>query len=218
MSTLLKLIDDAIITRAVCKEQRSYMGASSLGEPCDRKLWYSYKQPEVIIDPRINRIFDMGNMIEDYLVKLLNDTGHIVYTKDDDNKQFGFVDGIIAGHIDGVISLNVPHLLEFKSYNDSRYKELVKSGVKESAPIYYTQCCVYMEKMNLDKCLFMALNKNTAEIYIEIINSDPIEANWAINRGKEIGNRDTEPDRKYDHKSHFKCKLCSYRKTCWAEA
>jgi hypothetical protein len=215
---IVSKIDSMIQKEIDSKEHRQYLGASILGEDCDRKIWYMYKKPKHDHDPRIQRIFDFGNMMEEYLIKLLQKSGFALFTHDEDGKQYGFDDYPIMGSSDGVIILNdIPHLLEFKSYNEKRFNTLMKEGVKSSDPIYYSQVCVYMEKMELDKCLFMAICKNDSRIYTEIVGSDPIEANYCINKGHEIAKMETEPNRRYDSKSHFKCKLCSYRKECWAD-
>lgn len=220
MESVAKRIDDAIIKRADSKEHRAYLGASSLGEPCDRALWYSYHMPKKILDPRINRIFDLGNLIEDYLVRLLEDAGYTVYVKDEDGNQFRFDDGLIAGSSDGVIMVDdVPMLLEFKSYNTKRFTELKKTGVKTSDPKYYGQVNVYMKYLELESCLFIAMDKNTSDLYFETVDYDPIEAHYLVNRGKEIV-EETDVNnvkKRYTHISSFKCKLCSYQKTCWSD-
>ena len=218
MQELLDRIDQAIVKRAESKEHRSYLGASSLGEPCDRKLWYSFHQPKRILDPRINRIFDLGNLIEDYLVKLLEDAEYKVFVKDEDGNQFRFDDGPIAGSTDGVILVNdVPMLLEFKSYNTKRFTTLKKEGVKSSDPKYYGQVNVYMKYLELDSCLFIAMDKNDSSLHFEVIDYDPIEAHYLVNRGKEIvaENNVLNVARKYGHVSSFQCKLCDYRNQCW---
>jgi CRISPR/Cas system-associated exonuclease Cas4 (RecB family) len=218
MEDLIKRIDDAIIARADSRASRKYLGASSLGEVCDRKLWYSFHQPTKILDARVNRIFDLGNLIEDYLVKLLRDAGYTVHDKDEEGKQFGFEDGIIAGNSDGVIVVDgVPMLLEFKSYNTKRFAELKKSGVQSSDPKYYGQVNVYMKYLELDQCLFIAMDKNTSELYFQTVKYDPIEAHYLVNRGKGIAEELNVENisKKYSHISSFGCKFCDYRKICW---
>lgn len=215
---IISLIDKSIMENASSQNKRDYMGASGLGEPCDRKLWYSYKQPKSVDDPRIHRIFHLGHNLEDVMVKYMRDAGLVLHTHDEDGNQFGFEDGIIAGHIDGVIELPTgPMLVEFKTFNTKRFEEFRKKGVQQSDPKYFTQVQVYMGKMDLDQCMFIGIDKNDCEIHIEYIHHDPFEENWAVNRGKEIGNRDTEPDRKYGHKSHFSCKQCSWKSDCWKD-
>lgn len=218
MNDLIKKIDDAIIARADSKASRNYLGASSLGEPCDRKLWYSFHKPTKILDPRVNRIFDLGNLIEDYLVRLLRDAGYTVHDKDEEGKQFGFEDGIISGNSDGVIVVDdVPMLLEFKSYNTKRFTTLVKEGVQVSDPKYYTQVQVYMKYLELEKCLFIAMDKNDSSLHFQVVEYDPIESNWAVERGRGLAefNDVMQVARKYSHVSSFGCKFCDYRNQCW---
>jgi hypothetical protein len=218
----LKMLDDVSTSRKKKKKERDYIGASMLGEDCDRKLWYEIKHPKEITDPRILRIFEMGDMVESYLVQLLRDAGITVWDIDDQNgEQFGFIDGRVAGHADGVgigfPESTVPHLLEFKTANDKGFKSFVKNGVKIHSLKYWVQVQIYMEKLNLTRCMFVVYNKNTSEIYSERIKYEKSAGQMYIDRAKEIDRMPTEPDRKYK-RGHFKCKLCNYSESCWAGA
>ena len=217
--TTLELIDKAILERSSQEKRRTYMGASILGEECDRKLYYSYKKPFTVKDARIQRIFDMGNIIEDYLIKLLKDAGFTVYDVDKDGKQFGFEDGEIAGHSDGVIvgvpELDSPALLEFKSAKNSRFNEFKKNDVRTVSNNYFVQTQVYMQKLKLNYCLFIVMNKDTQELYMEIINYDKEIADIYITRGKDIARSTELPSRAYAKKTFFKCRFCDYSEECW---
>ena len=115
---IVKLIDEAIMKEVGEQSPRTYMGASGLGEQCDAKLWYNYKFPRTIENPRIHRIFQLGHNLEEVMIKYIRAVGLVLHTHDNDGNQFGFKDGIIAGHIDGVIELeNGPALVEFKTFN-----------------------------------------------------------------------------------------------------
>lgn len=213
------LIDQAIIKRANEKSARDYLGASILGEECDAALWFSIHKPVVIDDPRINRIFDMGNLIEDYVIRLLQESGIDVFTRDDSGEQFGFTDKPIAGHIDGVLTglpeSSKPHLFECKSMNSKNFALIQSQGLKIFSSKYWAQVQVYMKYMKLERCLFVAMNKDNQELYFERVKFEPMEAEYYVNRGKEIHAKEERPERKYNHKSHYKCKFCSYREICW---
>ena len=215
-----KLIDDAITRRAESKESRNYMGVSGLGEECSRKLWYSFHEPIKITDARVNRIFDLGNMLEDYVIRLLRDAGITVHTHDENGEQFGFTDGDIAGHIDGVLTglpeSTKPHLFECKSANAKNFKVFVDKGYKNNKT-YWTQVQVYMLKMGLENCLVVVINKGTCELYFERIKLDKKYAERAILRGKEIArfNADDKPMRKYAKSTFYKCKWCDHATKCW---
>lgn len=216
---IVDLIDKAIMKDVGEQTPRSYLGASGLGEPCDAKLWYSYNHPKQVQNPRVHRIFHLGHNLEEVMIKYIRSAGLVLHTHDEDNNQFGFTKDIIAGHIDGVIELpDGPALIEFKTFNQKRFDTFKKAGVKESDPKYYTQVQIYMGELELSKCLFMGISKNDCDIHVEYINYDPIEHNWAINRGLEIGKEKERPSRKYGHRSNFNCKLCDYRTECWEDS
>ena len=213
-------IDHAITEKAIAKPSRNYMGGSMIGEPCDRKLWYSYKMPEKIIDPRILRIMDLGNMIESMVIGYLKEAGLEVYDADENGKQFSFEDGILAGNIDGVVTglkeSSKPHLFECKSAKDSRFKEFVKKGIKEVEPKYWAQIQTYMKYMNLERCLYVIYNKDTSEMHIERFEYNAMEADYYVNRAKEIAiKEESETERKYKGPAWRECKWCSYRQRCW---
>jgi hypothetical protein len=216
---LARIVDEAILSEK--KESRDYMGTSGLGSECDRQLWYSYKTPKPVDSAKTMRIFKVGHVLEPVIVEWLRKAGLTVFTEDKNGEQFGFEDGIIAGHIDGVVlgipfAEKIPHLLEIKTANNFRFKEFVKNGFCSDEK-YKTQIHVYMYKMKLPRCLVVVKNKDTSEIYYEIIEIDEFHAISAINRGKEIGEMDEMPSRKYPSKAFFKCQYCNYKPECWSK-
>jgi CRISPR/Cas system-associated exonuclease Cas4 (RecB family) len=209
-------IDSAIMAIANSKAPRRYLGCSSIGEECDRKIWYSFHEPIRVMDPRIHRIFDLGHLLESYCISMLKHAGYEVY-HDDGSGQYGFIDEEVAGHIDAVINIDgLAYLLEIKTANDKRFAEMVKNGVAISDPVYYVQMQTYMKYMELDQAIFMAINKNTSALHMEIVKYEKIKADYAINRGKEIvrGAKE-EAQRKYSSKAFYKCKFCNYKDVCW---
>lgn len=221
MNTTKRLIDDAISKRAREKQQRNYVGGSILGTSCDAALWYDIKHPVVIDDPRVNRIFDMGNLIEDYVIRLIEEAGITIHKRDSDGNQFGFIDTPIAGHIDGVLigipESSVPHLFENKSMNDSNFNKFKKEGLKNYSEKYWAQVQVYMHYMKLTRCLFVAMNKDNQELHFERVEYSEMEAVYYINRGKEIYAATERPPRRYNTKAAFGCKFCSHRDRCWID-
>lgn len=215
---IVKKIDKSLQDSISTQQPRTYMGASILGKECDRQLWYEYHQPIANNNPRIERIFNLGHLLEEYVIKLLKNSGFIVHN-DDGSGQYGFKDEELAGHVDGVIMIEgVPHLLEIKSASDKRFNEMVKKGVHLSDPTYYTQMQVYMKYMELDKGLFIVINKNDSSIHTEIIDYDPIEAEWAVNRGKGLAKTKELPERKFKSSAFLQCKFCNHREKCWNES
>ena len=214
-----KILDDALVKRALSQKPRDYMGASGLGTECSRELWYSYHEPLPIDDPRLQRIFDLGNAIEDLVIQWLREAGFTVYTEDENGEQFGFIDEEVAGHIDGVIlgipESTKPHLLEVKSANAKRFKQFIEKGYKSDKK-YWTQVHTYMKEMSLEKCLVVVVNKDNCDLYFERIDLDTKYADRQILRGKEIAKLKNDiPVRQYQSPTFYKCKWCNYRDKCW---
>ena len=217
---IIAQIDKALEIRTRGTKKRDYLGASQLGEECDRKIWYTYHRPSPKIEPRVQRIFDMGNLIEDYLIKILIESGLEVWDTDKETgKQFGFVDGPVKGHCDGVIKdipeSSKPHLLEIKSAKNSRFNDIKKNGIQSSNDQYWVQAQVYAHKLKLERILFIVMNKDTSELYKERFHVEHIIAEGAITRGKEIVAMKTEPKRADKSSTFYNCKWCNFREECW---
>lgn len=214
---LHEMVDQAILREN--KSSRNYLGTSSLGESCDRALWYSYHTPKQTDDPQTLRKFNVGHALEPVVLKWLQDAGLQVWTSDSNGNQFGFEDGIIQGHIDAVIrgipgDEDTAYLGEVKTANQFNFKAFVKEGIGHNEK-YLVQVHVYMHKMKLKKCLFIVVNKDSQELYFEVINYDEFVAATALQRGFTIAESSEVPDRKYATKSYFRCKMCTYYKECW---
>lgn len=214
---ILERINSSLLSLSKKDNPRDHMGCSVIGKECDRQLWYEYHAPIRTSDPRIHRIFRLGHIIEKEVLTLLRMAGFTIFSSDDESDaQFGGKDEEIGYNIDGVLMMDdVPYLLEIKSASDKRFNQMVKVGVKISDPTYYAQMIAYMKYMELDRGLFIAYNKNDSDIHVEIIIASNIEANYFINRGKEIARMDSEPERKYKTSAFFHCKMCNYRDVCW---
>lgn len=211
---IAKEFDDLCIKK---ESKREYVGASIIGKECDRQIWYDYYRDNEI-EPRVQRIFDLGRMIEMYVVATLKKKFK-VYDEDSNGEQFGFKDDIIAGHCDGVIvglpESSEPHILEIKSANSKRFKEFQEKGVKECDRTYYVQCLVYMLYLKLNRCLFVVYNKDNSEMSFERIEADNETAKKFVDRAKLIFEFDKPPERKYKDKTFFKCKFCNHADECW---
>ena len=73
-----------------------------------------------------------------------------------------------------------PALFEHKALNQNAWTDLVKRGLRQSKPIYFAQCQLYLAYMELEVALLTAMNKNTQELYHEVVHFDPAEAQSAL--------------------------------------
>lgn len=164
------------------QEHRSHMGYSSSGEPCKRKVWYEFHWAyQKIIPSKLRRIFETGNIGEDFMKASLESAGYHIHHQ---QAEVVGVAGHVLGHIDGIIYKDEGDMIiEFKTMNDKNFKELCKKKCKTAKPQYFYQAQAYMGKMNVDKCLLMVYNKNDSTYYFEVIEFDKsifkeIEETW----------------------------------------
>ncbi len=232
------LLDKALGQEHDQQTKRDYLGASRLGVNCNRALQFEYTNTPKDEDQNFNgktlRIFALGHVFEELLIKWLRQAGFDLVTHKANGSQFGFTaaDGKIQGHIDGVIigapeelRLKFPMLLECKSLNDQSWREIVKKGLNIAKPIYAAQVALYQAYMakeitgiNQNPALFAAINKNTSEIHFELIEFDLALAQKLSDKAVNIL-RATEAGellpRIATDSSYFECKLCSWQKRCW---
>ena len=88
---ILMKIDEFLTSHIREKPKRNYMGGSILGKECDRQLWYEYHQPIANDNPRIERIFNLGHLLEVYVISLLKHSGYTVHHDDGDGQYLSLI-------------------------------------------------------------------------------------------------------------------------------
>jgi hypothetical protein len=224
------LIDAALEAEHRSKPLRDYLGGSRIGEPCARRLAY-----EVMLTPaddgkdfcgRLLRIFDAGHQFEELAIRWLQAAGFDLRTRSHDGQQFGFsvAGGRLRGHIDGVIvagpdvSIVWPALFEHKALNQRSWTDLVKRGLRQAKPIYFAQVQLYMAYMQLEVALLTAMNKDTQELYHEVVSFDPTEAQKLSDKAVDIlraVEADELPPRIASARDFHLCRMCPYARRCW---
>jgi hypothetical protein len=224
------LIDAALEAERWSKPPRDYLGGSRIGEPCARRLTY-----EVTLTPvddgkefegRVLRIFDAGHEFEDLTIRWLQAAGFDLRTRARDGRQFGFsvASGRLRGHIDGAIvagpdvGIAWPALFEHKALKQSAWTDLVRRGLRQAKPIYFAQCQLYMAYTQLEVALFTAMNKDTQELYHEVVPFDPAEAQKLSDKAVDILRAieaEELPPRIAAAPDFYLCRMCPYARRCW---
>ena len=232
---LTELIDQALIHEQAQRQPRSYLGASRIGVECYLQLQYEYTHTpkDEGFSSRILRIFEAGHVFEELAINWLRMADIHLITRKSDGSPFGFsaAGGRIQGHVDGIIAsapeslgFRPPMLWECKSLNAKSWKDTVKQGLTKSKPVYAAQIALYqaymessVESISTNPALFTAINKDTAELYFELVPFDSALAQEASDRAVNIL-KATEagewlPRISPSH-SHNNCKVCSWQDTC----
>lgn len=202
---------------------RSHLGASLIGNECARAVWYGFRWATAKkFDARLLRLFNRGHLEEARFIALLLMIGCQVYQQDENGNQFRISDagGHFGGSGDGVamgvpdLPAGTPAVVECKTHSDKSFKNLVANGVKEAKFEHFVQMQVYMHKMGIPAALYMAVNKNDDDIYLEIIHLDTTVAEAYVNRGVTLVFMDTPPKKLNESPGFWKCKFCDHRPVC----
>ena len=201
---------------------RPHLGASQIGNPCERALWYSFHHCKLpAFSGRMLRLFETGQREEERIIRNLRAAGLQVWDRGDDGNQIRFemFGGKFAGSIDGMVvgipeAPKTPHLLEIKTANDKSFKQMLKNGVEHSKHQHYCQMQVYMGALELKRALYIVVNKNTDEIYTERLEFDNRVYQSLLEKAERIVTSDAPLERF----ESFECKWCEYQKICeWEE-
>ena len=128
----LAAVDAALVDRAP-EPLRPYLGASSLGKPCDRALWYAFRWAlESRLSAKAIKAIADGHQGERVMAERLRAVPRIqLWTEEESGQQIGFEDlnGHLRGHVDGVIEglLQAPktvHVWEHNQVNDKKFAKL----------------------------------------------------------------------------------------------
>lgn len=200
---------------------RQHLGASIIGRECERAIWYSFRwATKQEFEGETLRLFNTGHLYEGRCIAMLLTIGCKVYQQAEDGSQFHFNDGHFGGSCDGIV-IGIPDLnedafslVEYKTHNDHYFNLLKKKGMRETHFEHFAQMQVYMDKFALETGLYFAVNKNTDEIYIEIIHRDIIFANKFVERAHKIIFSQDPPGQIHSSPGYYKCKLCDHRPIC----
>lgn len=202
---------------------RAHMGASLIGGECGRAIWYGWRwvtKPH--FSGRILRLFNRGHLEEGRIIALLLMIGVQVYQQDENGKQFriSHAGGHFGGSGDGV-AIGVPDLdpgtaclLEFKTHGDKSFQEVSNKGVREAKFEHYVQMNTYMRKMGLAMALYVAVNKNTDAIHMELVVLDIETADQFLQRGETLIGMPAPPKKLNESPGFWKCRMCDHRGVC----
>ena len=202
---------------------RPHLGASIIGKDCDRAIWFDFHWvTEGNFSGRILRLFETGHMAEPRFVKNLRSVGVSVDEVDPNTgKQFSITDhgGHFQGSLDGLaIGLHENpdewHVVEFKTHGHKSFAKLVSEGVIESKPQHYAQMQIYMHYFKVQNAYYMAVCKDSDDLYGEIVPYNEQYAEVMIKKAKRIIDAAQPPEKISQNPSWFVCKFCDHWDVC----
>lgn len=203
------------------------ISVSTLADDCQRKLFYDFRwvSQQEAHSGRTLRIFETGNIEEDRIVENLRMIGCEVWDVDPDTGR-QFVVKACGGHVKGKLDaevLGLPdapktvHVAEIKSHNAKSFAKLLKEGVKSAKPLHYGQLQTYMYLRGRDRGIYLAVCKDTDELYAERVELDVEYVIRLLARAQRIIDADVPPPKLHEdpeHKMAFECGWCRHKPVC----
>lgn len=201
---------------------------SKIGVP-DRKIWFEFNNDEhpsqrAELDPSLLIKFLYGHILEELVLFLARESGHIV-----EGEQDEFVLEGIKGHRDCKID-NV--VVDVKSASKFGFEKFRTGKLFKDDPFgYIAQISAYVQSDETaeDYGAFLAINKESGEL--ALLKVDPIDMINAEQRVKDLKSlvNDQEPPKEKCYPTrpvgtsgneavHWNCTYCPFMQRCWKDA
>lgn len=202
--------------------RRPHLGASLIGGPCERALFYTFRWATNKKHPgRLLRLFQTGQLEEGRMADNLKAIGINLLTESPDGKQWSVSDfgGHFGGSVDGV-GIGAPEapkswfVWENKTSNTKAFKELQSKGLQAAKPQHYAQLTTYMGYLGIDRGLYTCVCKETDEIFTAWIHFDPVEFAQIKARAERVIRAAEPPLRISNDPSWYVCRFCDHHDVC----
>lgn len=217
---------DKWFTERPTEREKKVLYFSEVGDPCPRRLWYRYNQPEVATKPdgRALLKFFYGDMLEELVLNVAEDAGHSVTNKQE-RVIYDVGDGwVVRGRIDAVIDGVVVDVKSVTKYSEEKFK----NDLQEDPFGYYQQLNGYAAALNNDNAGFVTIQKELGHVSyypIEVnkglfrmqaehaVETVSLDSPDTINRLPAVPQSKTSKNKKLC----TSCGYCNYKKQCWPE-
>ena len=152
------------------QKPRGYLSLSSVGTPCQRKLWYKINKPKLGEPLKPNSLlkFFYGDMIEELILHLAVASGHRVEGMQDSLDVHG-----VKGHRDAVID---GMTIDVKSCSSYAFKKFKEGRLRDDDPFgYISQLSSYVYAGKDDPLVtdkkqgaFLAVDKQNGHICLDV--------------------------------------------------
>lgn len=201
------------------ESERNYLGASEIGTPCQRYLWlkfHKYVEPEKF-SARMIRLFHRGQREEPWLEHYLNQIGFEIVETCTSQKRW--VVRFASGAADGIAEKDGKrYVLEYKTHGDSSFKTLKHGQLESTHEKHYAQIQINGDEFDCGFGLYLAVNKNTDELFCDIIPIDKAKADALREKAEYVTMSDKPPERIASKPTAFACKFCHAKDVCWGFA
>lgn len=228
----LAAADEALARVENSKPRRGYLGMSSIGRSCKRRLWYDHRWiTRIQFDAATLKRFLDGHAGEDLQAQRLRMVDGITLLTVDPNtgRQFGYSDhdAHFRGHMDGAILglLQAPktwHVWEHKSTDEKKQTKLAKLkedlGEKQALAawdeVYYAQAVLYMHYSGMERHYLTCSTPGGRSTISVRTDANPTYAAQLITKAGDIIQAARPPERISDRPDWWECRFCDHRAVC----
>ena len=202
-------------------KDRPSLRMSSIGKPL-RRIWMELKSDKEVALPKGSTLikFMYGNLLEELLLFLVKEAGHIV-----SHEQKQVTLNGVTGHIDCKID---NELVDIKSASDFAFRKFKFGSLENDDSFgYIGQLSGYVQAEEHEKGYFLAINKVTGELaLLEIDDFSLINVDKRIDKVREALDSDAPPELCFKPEPEGKsgnmrlnknCTYCPYKTECWPE-
>lgn len=198
---------------------------SEVGKQCARAAWYSLRWADKLemASGRMLRLWETGHSQEDRMITDIRRVGAEVVCRDpsDASKQIPMLalGGLMRGFLDGMAS-SVPHassewvVVECKTHSAKSFRALEADGVAVAKPEHAVQMTIYMGQHQVPEALYIAINKDTDDIFCEFLPFDQTFYDRIMAKAEMIAMSPRPPVRINAKPEFFLCKFCKASDVC----
>lgn len=227
----LAAADRALEARAMEEKPRGYLGMSSIGDSCSRKLWYQFRHAgREKFDALTLKRFADGHRSEDLIIERLRLVeGLELFSVNEDGSQLRVTDhgGHFSGHLDGTVLglLQAPktkHVLEVKCVGDKKMTEFKKAvddlgekmALRKWNPVYYAQAQCYMHYTGLTRHYLVVATAGGRDWASARTEYNAADALQLVTKAKRIIEAQEPPERISKDPSWWECRFCTFSGIC----
>jgi hypothetical protein len=106
------------------------------------------------------------------------------------------------------------HVCEFKTHSAKSFAKLKAEGVAASKPLHWAQMQAYMQLSGLNRAFYLAVCKDTDELYQERVRHDAEAGLRLLAKAARIINASRAPARISDDPAWWQCRACDHHAVC----
>ncbi len=227
MATTLQILDKRL-EEDQDGSHRPHLGASSIGQNCTRKTWYSFRWA---LRPNFNadtlRRFRDGHESEELIARELSEVVEL------SGRQVRFQSGHFGGSVDGLIlsglveAPDTPHIWEHKCTGKDKWDALQRMMERHTTALghhnevllkwnrqYYEQAQTYMYKIGFEWHYMTVASAGSRDLLAFRTKLDPIFAREISDKAERIIESRSAPAKVSEFVDAFDCRFCDFSGVC----